>query len=113
MRPAAGRLVLAAVLAIFLAPATPAQDAIERLKEQVRIQQEQIDELRKRLDAQQRLIESLLPPAPAAASPSPQSRLPPANSAPVNGPLFIELGSQHHTYRIHRFFTIMALQDGH
>src|SRR5262245_20892765 len=93
MRSAAGRLVLAAVLAIVLAPATSARDEIERLKAQVRIQQEQIDELRKRLDAQQRLIESLLPPAPAAASASPQPTPTPANSAPVNGPLFIELGA--------------------
>lgn len=52
------------------AAATTRQDEIELLKAQVRLQQEQIDELRKRLDAQQNLLQGIhsagaVTPAPA------------------------------------------------
>lgn len=52
------------------AAATTRQDEIELLKAQVRLQQEQIDELRKRLAAQQNLLQGIhsagaVTPAPA------------------------------------------------
>jgi len=81
------------------AAATTRQDEIELLKAQVRLQQEQIDELRKRLDAQQNLLQRMHPagavaPAPVPASSPTQHPAGPAlrGSAPVTAPLSFELG---------------------
>ena len=81
------------------AAATTRQDEIELLKAQVRLQQEQIDELRKRLDAQQDLLQGIhsagaVAPAPVPASSSTQHPAGPAlrGSAPVIAPLSLELG---------------------
>jgi hypothetical protein len=76
------------------------QDEIELLKAQIRLQQEQIDELRKRLDAHQALLEGPRPtgPAtPAAPDPAPSSVQPAAapalrDSSPVRGPLSFKIG---------------------
>uniref|UniRef100_Q020C5 Uncharacterized protein n=1 Tax=Solibacter usitatus (strain Ellin6076) TaxID=234267 RepID=Q020C5_SOLUE len=66
----------------------PCPDEIERLKDQVRQQQEQIDALRKRLDAQQTLLEGLHPTP--AVTPPPVLVLP--DSAPVQAPLSLQIG---------------------
>jgi len=73
-------------------------DEIARLKSQVRVQQEEIDELRKRLDAQQKMLEKMIPATSAqAAGPASSPSRPPADaaprdSAPVKGPLSFDLG---------------------
>lgn len=81
------------------AAATTRQDEIELLKAQVRLQQEQIDELRKRLAAQQNLLQGIhsagaVTPAPVLASSPTQHPAGPAlrGSAPVTAPLSFELG---------------------
>ena len=81
------------------AAATTRQDEIELLKAQVRLQQEQIDELRKRLAAQQNLLQGIhsagaVTPAPVLALSPMQHPAGPAlrGSSPVTAPLSFELG---------------------
>jgi hypothetical protein len=73
------------------------QDEIDRLRSQLRDQQQEIESLRKRLDAQQMLLEKLLPTSGQAVKPASSPSGPPANtaprdSAPVKGPLSLSLG---------------------
>ena len=68
---------------------TPGQDEIEQLKDLVRKQQEQIDALRKRLDAQQVILESIRPTPVATQAPTAPA---PRDSAPAKAPLYFELG---------------------
>ena len=68
---------------------TPGQDEIDQLKDLVRKQQEQIDALRKRLDAQQVILESIRPTPVATQAPTAPA---PRDSAPAKAPLYFELG---------------------